>query len=55
MHNVSNLFYFGNNTLHVLDGISLHHQKSKTVHTASYIYIYIYIYIPDDVCIVLDS
>ena len=23
------------NTLHVLDGLSVHHQESKTVHTAS--------------------
>ena len=37
MHNISNLFYFGNNTLHVSDGLSVHHQEStrKTVHTAS--------------------
>jgi len=28
MHNISNLFYFGNNTL------SVHHKESKTVHTA---------------------
>ena len=35
MHNISNLFYFWNNTLHVLDGLSVHHQESKTVHTAS--------------------
>jgi len=31
MHNISNLFYFGNNTLHVSDGLSVHHQESKTV------------------------
>jgi hypothetical protein len=36
MHNISNLFYFGNNTLHVSDGLSVHHQESKTVHTESY-------------------
>jgi len=35
MHNISNLFYFGNNTPHVSDGLSVHHQESKTVHTAS--------------------
>ena len=35
MHNMSYLFYFGNNTLHVSDGLSFHHQESKTVHTAS--------------------
>ena len=33
MHNISNLFW--NNTLHVSDGLSVHHQDSKTVHTAS--------------------
>ena len=33
--NVSNLFYFGNNTLHVSDGLSVHHQQFKTVHTAT--------------------
>jgi len=36
MHNISILFYFSNKTLHVSDGISVHHQESKTVHTASY-------------------
>ena len=35
MHNISNLFCFGNNTLHVSDGLSVHNQVSKTVHTAS--------------------
>ena len=35
MHNTSNLFYFGNNILHVSDGLPVHHQESKTVHTAS--------------------
>jgi len=43
MHNISNLFYFVNNTVHVSDGLSVCHQESKTV------------YIPDAVCIVLDS
>ena len=33
--NVSNLFYFGNDTLHVSDGLSIHHQQFKTVHTAT--------------------
>jgi len=33
--NVSNLFYFWNNTLHVSDGLSVHHQEFKTVHTAT--------------------
>jgi len=35
MHTISNLFYFDNNTLHVSDGLSVHHQESTTVHTAS--------------------
>jgi hypothetical protein len=35
MHNISNLFYFWNNTLHVSAGLSVHHQEIKTVHTAS--------------------
>ena len=32
--NVSNLFYWSN-TLHVSDGLSVHHQELKTVHTAA--------------------
>jgi len=32
---VSNLFYFGNDTLHVSDGLSVHHQEFKTVHTTT--------------------
>jgi hypothetical protein len=35
MHSISTLFYFWNNTLHVLNGLSVHNQESKTVHTAS--------------------
>ena len=35
MHNISNLFYFGDKTLHVSGGLSVHHKESKTVHTAS--------------------
>ena len=31
---VSNLFYFGM-TLHVSDGLSVHHQEFKAVHTAT--------------------
>jgi hypothetical protein len=34
MHNISNFFYFGT-MLDISDGLSVHHQKSKTVHTAS--------------------
>jgi len=33
MHDFSNLFW--NNTLRVSDGLSVHHQESKTLHTAS--------------------
>ena len=33
--NVSNLFYFWNDTVHVSDGLSVHHQEFKTVHTAT--------------------
>ena len=32
--NVANLFYW-TNTLHVSDGLSVHHQDLKTVHTAT--------------------
>jgi len=64
MHNISNLFYFGT-TLYMSrtvfpfsDGLSVHHQESKTVHTASYhkqaatepVW-----HIRDAVCTVLDS
>jgi len=35
MHNISNLFYFGT-TLHVSDGLSIPHQESTAVHSASY-------------------
>jgi hypothetical protein len=31
MHNFSSLLYI---TLHVSDGLSIHHQEFKTVHTA---------------------
>jgi hypothetical protein len=31
----SNLFYFWDNTLHVSDGLYVHHQEFKTVHTAT--------------------
>jgi hypothetical protein len=33
--NFSNSFYFWNNILHVPDGLPVHHQEIKTVHTAS--------------------
>jgi len=33
-HNISSLFYFGT-TLHVSEGLSVHHQESKAVHTTS--------------------
>jgi len=35
MHQVLKLILFWNSTLHVSDGLSVHHQESKTVHTAS--------------------
>jgi len=62
MHNNSNLFYFGT-TLHVSEGLSVHHQESKTVHTGPGICHTVSVaaatepvwHIPDDVCIVLDS
>jgi hypothetical protein len=33
--NFWNLFYFGDNPLHVSDGLSIHHKEFKTVHTAT--------------------
>jgi hypothetical protein len=33
--NFSNLFYFWDNTPRVSDGLSVHHQELKTVHTAT--------------------
>jgi hypothetical protein len=33
--NFSSLFYFWDNTLHVSDGLSIHHEDFKTVHTAT--------------------
>jgi len=33
--NASNLFYFGMTLLHVSEGLSVHHQEFKTVHTAT--------------------
>jgi len=35
MHHCLNFFLFWNNTLHVSDSLSVHHQEFKTVHTAS--------------------
>ena len=34
---ISKIYFilFWNNTLHVSDGLSVHHQESKTVHTAT--------------------
>jgi len=34
-NNFSNLFCFRDNTLHGSDGLSIHHQEFKTVHTAT--------------------
>jgi hypothetical protein len=35
MHQFFNFILLCSSTLHVLDGLSVHHQESKTVHTAS--------------------
>ena len=35
MHQCIKLILFGTDTLHVLDGLSVHHQEFKTVHTAT--------------------
>jgi len=35
MHQFSKLILFWNNTLHVSDGLSNHHQEFKTVYTAT--------------------
>jgi hypothetical protein len=35
MHQIINFILFCSSTLHVSDGLSVHHQESKTIHTAS--------------------
>ena len=35
MHQFLKFILFWNNTLHVSDGLSIHHQEFKTVHTAT--------------------
>ena len=35
MHHYIKIILFQNDTLHVSDGLSVHHQESKTVHTAT--------------------
>ena len=35
MHQFLKFILFWNNTLHVSDGLSVHHQEFKTVHTAT--------------------
>jgi len=35
MHQFLNFILFCSSTLYVSDGLSVHHQESKTVHTAS--------------------
>jgi len=35
MHLFLKFILFWNNTLHVSDGLSIHHQQLKTVHTAT--------------------
>jgi len=37
MHQFLKFILFCSSTLHVLDSLSIHHQESKTVHTASVI------------------
>ena len=33
---MSKIYFIWNNTLHVSDGLSVHHQELKTVHAAKY-------------------
>jgi len=35
MHQFLNFILFHSNTLHVSDGLPVHHQESETIHTAS--------------------
>ena len=35
MHQCTKLILFSSDTLHVSDGLSVHHQQLKTVHTAT--------------------
>jgi len=35
MHQCVKFISFGNDTLHVSDGLPVHHQEFKTVHTAT--------------------
>ena len=35
MHQFLKFILFGSSTLHISDGLSVHHQEPKTVHTAS--------------------
>jgi len=49
MHHCIKFILFWNDTLHVSDGISAHHQEFKTVHTATeQILLYIQSFTPDD-------
>jgi len=52
--NVSTLLYFWDDTLHVSDGLSVHHQEFKTVHTATK-QIHTAWQMPVAVCTVLNS
>ena len=45
MHQSIKFVLFWNDTLHVSDGLSVHHQEFKTVHT---MYSILYILYPDD-------
>jgi len=40
MHQCIKFILFGSKTLHVSDGLSVHHQKFKTVHTATKQYMF---------------
>ena len=54
MHQCIKFILFWNDTLHVSDGLSVHHQEFKTVHTAS-IQQYLFDKMPVAVCTVLNS
>jgi len=50
MHHCIKFILFWNDTLHVSDGLSVHHQEFKTVHTAVSVW-----QMPVAVCTVLNS
>jgi len=55
MHQFLKFILFWNNTLHVSDGLSVHYQEFKTVHTAAGICQTYVRHIPVAVCTVLNS